>query len=118
MHLDRLELELPPRYRAMLQDILRQHLPLLEVWVYGSRVTGGCHAGSDIDLVVRNPEKLDRPVPKLYRVRSAFSESNLPLKVDLHDWAGLPAAWRENIEAAHVVVQSPWREDDTKMTKA
>ena len=44
-------LDLPRRYREKLEALLRQHVPGVEVWAYGSRVTGESHEGSDLDLV-------------------------------------------------------------------
>ena len=40
----------------MLEEILREHVPGVEVWAYGSRVSGHSHGGSDLDLVLRGPE--------------------------------------------------------------
>jgi predicted nucleotidyltransferase len=54
----RLELSrllLSDRHLHTLQALLAQHAPGAEVWAYGSRVTGGAHEGSDLDLVLRHP---------------------------------------------------------------
>ena len=48
-------LHLSPRHRAEIAALLRKHLPDVEVWAYGSRVTGRSHDGSDLDLVLRGP---------------------------------------------------------------
>ena len=48
-------LHLSPRHRAEIEALLRKHLPNVEVWAYGSRVTGRSHDGSDLDLVLRAP---------------------------------------------------------------
>jgi hypothetical protein len=42
----------------------------------------------------------------LGELKDAFSESNLPFLVDVHDWARLPTAFWTNIEAQHVVIQN------------
>ncbi len=42
----------------------------------------------------------------LDEVRDAFSESNLPILVDILDWAGIPDSFREEIERAGVVAFS------------
>ena len=54
-------LHLLPRHRAQIETLLREHLPGVEVWAYGSRVNGRSHDGSDLDLVLRGPglDKLD-----------------------------------------------------------
>ncbi len=48
---DRLHLQ--PKHR---EALLREHLPDVEVWAYGSRVNGRSHDGSDLDLVLCGPE--------------------------------------------------------------
>lgn len=101
----RATLHLPARYLAIVQDILRHYLPGAEVWAYGSRVKGDHYDASDLDLVVRQPDDLTRPQPSLDEVTAAFSESDLPILVQIVDWAGIPEAFREEIEAGHVILQ-------------
>lgn len=103
--LDTPRLELPERYLEMVRAILREHVPGAEVWAYGSRVTGEGHAASDLDLVVRDRENPSSETPGLSALKAAFVESNLPIRVDLHDWARLPESYREEIERAHVAVE-------------
>jgi predicted nucleotidyltransferase len=98
-------LMLAPRHREMLLDLLRRHLPTAEVWAYGSRVNGDCHEASDLDLVVRNPLDLLAEVEGIDELRDALVESNLPIRVDVVDWARIPEAFRREIERAYVVVQ-------------
>ena len=98
-------LMLAPRHREMLLDLLRRHLPTAEVWAYGSRVNGDCHEASDLDLVVRNPLDLLAEVEGIDELRDALLESNLPIQVDVVDWARIPEAFRREIERAYVVVQ-------------
>ncbi len=98
-------LHLPSRHLHRVQDILRQHLPHAEVWAYGSRVNGDCYEASDLDLVARQPDDLTRPQTALAEVAAAFSESDLPILVQIVDWARIPASFREEIEAGYVVVQ-------------
>lgn len=55
-------IDLPDRYRRLLEEILRTHSPGVEVWAYGSRINGRSHAGSDLDLCcwggIQNPYRL------------------------------------------------------------
>jgi len=99
-------LQLPERYLTMVMDILSRHAPTAEVWAFGSRVSGACHEASDLDIVVRNPADPQRETPQLAALRTAFSESNLPIRVDILDWARIPSGFRDEISRAHVVVQS------------
>ncbi|MCF7978776.1 MAG: nucleotidyltransferase domain-containing protein [Chromatiaceae bacterium] len=102
---DRPALHLPARYLAIVQDILRRYLPHAEVWAYGSRVNGDHYDASDLDLVVRQPDDLTRRQPNLDEVAAAFSDSDLPILVQIVDWARIPEAFREEIEAGYVVLQ-------------
>jgi len=101
------QLDLPPAYRQMLIEVLATHAPDAEVWAYGSRVNGQAHDGSDLDLVVRNPDRLDQPQRRLYLLRDALTESALPILVEILDWARIPADMRREIERQHVVIAMP-----------
>lgn len=99
-------LQLSPRHLALLRELLLRHLPDAEVRAYGSRVSGQGHAASDLDLVVRNPHHPQIESNGLSALRAALSESNLPLRVDIVDWARIPESFQREIEVAYVVVQS------------
>lgn len=88
--------------REELLGLLRTHVPGAQVWAYGSRVTGQAHEGSDLDLVLRHPADLRRPTPGLADLREALQDSRLPMLVDVHDWAELPPAFHDEIEACHL----------------
>ncbi|MEQ1601059.1 MAG: nucleotidyltransferase domain-containing protein [Methylophilaceae bacterium] len=98
-------LHLPEAYLQMVQDILRTHLPKAEVWAYGSRVNGDFYDASDLDLVVRQPDDLHQRQTNLGAVKEAFTESNLPIMVQLVDWASIPQAFHAEILAKYVVLQ-------------
>jgi len=99
------KLNLKSDHLRLLLDVLEKHAPEAEVWAYGSRVNGAGHEGSDLDLVVRNPAGLDQPQVQFHRLRDALSESNLPMLVDVLDWARLPGPFRREIERQHVIVR-------------
>jgi uncharacterized protein len=99
-------LQLAPAHLTELRQILSQHVPDAQVWVYGSRVTGGGHEGSDLDLVLRRPGHLDQAFPQLEDLREAFQRSRLPMLVDVHDWARLPATFHRNIERRYLEIQA------------
>lgn len=98
-------LDMQPQHLALLRELLQQHLPHAEVWAYGSRVNGNGHEASDLDLVVRQPLDLKQETPQLGEMREAFIESNLPIRVEVVDWARVPASFHREIEQAYVVVQ-------------
>ena len=65
--------------------ILQHYLPQYEVWAFGSRVKGNAKPYSDLDLAIISDTPL--PLPLLAEIAEAFSESDLPWKVDLVDGA-------------------------------
>lgn len=100
-------LALPEKYLSQVLAILHTHLPHAEIWAYGSRVNGDHYDASDLDLVVRQPDDLSRRQSNLWEVTDAFVESNLPIIVQLVDWAGIPDSFRSEIAARYVVLQTP-----------
>lgn len=100
-------LDLRPEWLETVRRLLALHLPDAEVWAYGSRLNGAAHEGSDLDLVVRNPADLNKPFQKLAGLREALAESDLPILVDVLDWARIPESFRREISrGGTVVVQS------------
>ena len=74
-------LDLQSAHLRLLLDILAQPAPEAEVWAYASRVIGGAHDGSDLDLVLRRPGRLSQPRRNLAGLRQALVESNLPMLI-------------------------------------
>ena len=97
-------LDLPRRYRDQIAALLREHVPGVEVWAYGSRVNGRSHEGSDLDLVLRGPDLQRIPGDQLLDLTEALEESNVPILVQAHDWAGLPESFHREIERGYVVL--------------
>ncbi|OFW80950.1 MAG: hypothetical protein A2887_06575 [Alphaproteobacteria bacterium RIFCSPLOWO2_01_FULL_40_26] len=89
-----------------LLHLLALYLPDEEVWAYGSRIDGTAHEASDLDLVTRNPKDPNKRNEKIFELREALSESNIPLIIDIHDWASLPENFHKNIEKKYLVIQS------------
>lgn len=99
------ELQISATQLAELQALLQRHVPHAEVWAYGSRITGSAHEGSDLDLVLRQPDDLTKDVEGWGALKDAVQESSLPMLVDIHLWSHLPTAFHAEIEKAYVVLQ-------------
>ena len=101
-------LRIAPRHRRILEALLREHLPGIEVWAYGSRVNGRGHDGSDLDLVLRTPDLQRLAADQLCGFEDAVRESTIPFLVEIHDWAHLPERFHREIERDYVVMsESP-----------
>ena len=73
------------------------------MWAFGSRAKRNAKPYSDLDLalITRQPLSLDQ----LASITDAFATSDLPIRVDLVDWASTSEAFRKLIEQDKVVVQ-------------
>jgi len=96
-------LDLEPRYLAMLFPILDKHVPGARVWAFGSRVKGTAKKFSDLDLAIEASEPLG--LRTLALLEQDLSDSDLPIKVDVLDLAGLTPSFRKLVEAQRVVLR-------------
>ena len=96
-------LDLQPEYRAMVDSLLARYFPDCEVRAYGSRVKGDAAKYSDLDISIVGSTKLDRT--QLMELRNAFDESDLPIRVDVHDWHNTSPEFRKIIEERYVVIR-------------
>lgn len=96
-------IDIRPDHWQIVRRILRRQVPGYAVWAFGSRATRTAKPYSDLDLAIIG----DRPLPLFVcaALAQAFSESDLPWKVDIIDWATTDAPFREVIAASKVVVQ-------------
>ncbi|HEY0421975.1 MAG TPA: nucleotidyltransferase domain-containing protein [Rhodopila sp.] len=95
--------DISPRDLAIVQTILRKHVPDHEVWAFGSRTKGTARRYSDLDLAIITA------TPLSYQIRgdmeADLSESDLPFRVDILDWATTQENFRRIVEQDRVVVQ-------------
>ncbi len=84
--------------RALCQDFA----PGVEVWAFGSRVTGTSSRRSDLDIALITEKPLD--IGALADLKEALAESNLPFRVDVVDWAATAPRFQEIIARHHVVI--------------
>jgi predicted nucleotidyltransferase len=87
-------------------DIFSAYDLPFEVWAHGSRVSGEAHEGSDLDLVVRYQNLEPFPLDEYLQIKDQIQKSNIPILVDIFDWARLPESFHANIKANHEVLYS------------
>ena len=95
--------DLSPAHRAIVERILKEHVQQCEVRAFGSRVAWTAKDFSDLDLAVVDEGPL--PWQTLSRLKEAFEESPLPMRVDVLDWHAISESFREVVERDYVVVQ-------------
>ena len=96
-------IDIAPDCLRIVTDILRRHVPEHQVWAFGSRATGKAKPYSDLDLAIITDTPL--PLAILAALAEAFSESDLPWRVDLVDWSTTSEPFRKIIERDRVVLQ-------------
>ncbi|MBF0607580.1 MAG: nucleotidyltransferase domain-containing protein [Candidatus Magnetobacterium sp. LHC-1] len=100
-------IDIRPEYLATLKTLLRRYVPRAEVWAYGSRVSGGGHDAGDLDIVLRYPEEPTRSQENLPTLKEVLSESELPILIDVLDWARVPEDFQQEISKDYVIIQYP-----------
>ncbi len=99
-------LALSAEEQRILRAILRTHLPhAATVWVFGSRATGRAGRFSDLDLAIDAGRPLS--VDETASLREAFTESDLPFRVDLLDWRSVEAGFRQAIAPDRITLAAP-----------
>lgn len=96
-------IDLNPHDLEIVLAILRKFVPDREVWAFGSRVKWTAKPFSDLDLAIVGEQPL--PINIAADLAEAFDESELPIKVDVVDWAATSDAFRKIIEKDKVVIQ-------------
>jgi uncharacterized protein len=88
---------------AIVTRLLREQVPALEVWAFGSRARRDAKPYSDLDLALITEEPLT--LDQMARIAEAFETSDLTINVDLVDWASTGEAFRKIIQRDKVAVQ-------------
>lgn len=98
-------IDLEDKYLNEVKRILSKHEPTCEVYAFGSRVTGSARKYSDLDLVLVGREQIDWR--RIEELKDAFSESDLPIIIDVLDWHTVPKSFRKLIKKGSEMIQKP-----------
>jgi predicted nucleotidyltransferase len=97
-----MSLDVRADHLQIIKAILDHHIPEYEVFAFGSRATGKARNTSDLDLCIRGENPLG--LGKLSDLKDAFSESNIPYKVDVVEWVKLPESFQKSIQENHILL--------------
>lgn len=90
-------IDLRPDHAKIVHEIIARYLPAgVSVRVFGSRAKWTAKPHSDLDLALKGKELLPRSV--LGDLAEAFSESDLPFRVDVVDWHTVALSFQEVID--------------------
>jgi len=95
---------LTQQQRVLIEEILQAYIPHCRVIAFGSRVSGDTKPFSDLDLAVYSSPPLS--LVNVGMLKEAFSESNLPFRVDVVDMNTVSDEFRRVIENQYETIQS------------
>ncbi|MBN2689438.1 MAG: nucleotidyltransferase domain-containing protein [Gammaproteobacteria bacterium] len=95
--------DLKPEQLKIVKNILSNYVADFDVWVYGSRISGTAREYSDLDLVIVGKEALSPHI--LNDLRDAFSNSDLTIMVDVHDWYKISKEFQDIIKRKYEILQ-------------
>ncbi len=98
------KLDLPEGDRQIVERILNARVPDRPVYAFGSRTTGKARRRSDLDLAVGGPQEL--PWPSRANLTEDFTESDLPILVDVVDLNAVTPEFRNRIQRDFVPIQT------------
>jgi predicted nucleotidyltransferase len=100
-------IRLQPEERRVIEMILAEQVPTLEVRAFGSRVTGRTKPMSDLDLFIVDDPPL--PPASRHRLSEAFVESSLSFRIDLVYQSDVTRRFLDLIEQTSVPFIPPRR---------
>ena len=93
-------IDLPTAQLETVKQILRDHVPHATIWAFGSRITKDAKPWSDLDLALI--EETPIKTARLFALKEALQESDLPIQIDPLDWHAISpefqAIIRQNYE--------------------
>lgn len=103
-------IDLDPHALEIVKRLLDEHMPEVEVRVFGSRVNATSRKYSDLDLALVAAEAV--PPGRIEALKDAFSASDLPFQVDVLDWRAISPSFRAVIEQKFDVIHAPRADKD------
>ncbi len=88
-------IDLPAQHLTLVRTVLESLAPGVSAFAFGSRVEGRAKKHSDLDLALHADGPLDWRL--LARLREAFEESDLPIRVEVLDWAACSVQFKNTV---------------------
>lgn len=95
-------IDIEQAHLAIVKEILKKQVPNYEILVFGSRVQQKAKKTSDLDIVIRGKEKIDKKT--LYKLQDELEDSDLPFRVDIIDWCAISKSFQNIIEQKYEVL--------------
>lgn len=109
-------IDISPLDLETVRRILREHVPEMEVRAFGSRVSWTARESSDLDLALMSCTPLNSKL--VANLRLAFSNSSLPFRVDIVDWASTSREFKRIVEQESITICDRKHDSGTAFTEA
>jgi len=84
------------KYKQIIIKIINKHIPICEIYLFGSRARSTHTPGSDIDLAIKASEKIDRHI--ICTIKEEIEAANVPFFVDIVDLQKADSIIKSQIE--------------------
>ncbi len=98
-------IKIPKEQLEIVCEILDDYLPTREVMAFGSRTTDTAKPYSDLDLAVMGEKPVD--FNTLALLKDAFSESDIPFRVDILQWSRINPEFKKTIQPQLKIIHKP-----------
>ena len=89
-------LDLDPKYIDFIKETILAEIPNVEIYIFGSRMQGNALEYSDVDIALKDKEKIS--IESTLKLKVKFENSTFPYKVDIVDLKNLKDEFRGIIE--------------------
>lgn len=96
-------IDVTARQLETILDIINRFIPDCEVRAFGSRYKHTANRYSDLDLIIVADKKIDFKL--LWKTKESLEESDIPFRVDIHDWNAISAEFQKSIGCEYEVIQ-------------
>ena len=95
------KINLKTEHFELLKKIFTEYCPNAEIYVFGSRLNGDSHEGSDLDIVVKS---FGNDKSNLAELKQLLNNSNIPFLIDIFELDKLPLTFQKEIENSFVKI--------------
>ena len=85
-------LDLDPKYIDFIKETILVEIPNVEIYIFGSRMQGNALEYSDVDIALKDKEKIS--IESILKLKVKFENSTFPYKVDIVDLKNLKDEFR------------------------
>lgn len=89
-------LDLDQKYIDFVKETILAEIPNIEIFIFGSRTQGNALEYSDVDIALKDKEKIS--IDKILKLRVKFENSTFPYKVDILDLNNVKDEFKKIIE--------------------